>query len=86
MPVDSLHHAVALGMVGGGGNVLDPQLLAGRGPDGRGELASPVQGDDGGEAWGASWGASMQVLVSMVAKGMASSHLLDWSMMVKRYR
>ena len=29
--------------------------------------------------------ASTQVLVSMVAKGMASSHLLDQSIMVKRY-
>ncbi len=30
--------------------------------------------------------ASTQVSVSMVAKGMASSHLLDRSMMVNRYR
>jgi hypothetical protein len=46
--MDPLHHDVALGVVDGGGDVLDSQLLAGRGLDVRGELASLVQGDDGG--------------------------------------
>ena len=36
------------GVVGRGGDVLDLQLLAGRSPYGRGELASPFRGDDGG--------------------------------------
>jgi len=48
--VDPLHHAVALGVVGRGGDVLDHQLLSGGGPDGGGELASPVHGDVGGDA------------------------------------
>ena len=39
VPVDPLHHPIALGVVGGGGDVFHPQLLAGGGPDGEGELA-----------------------------------------------
>jgi len=40
--VDPFHHAVALGVVGGVGDVLDPQPLAGGGPDAGCELAATV--------------------------------------------
>ncbi len=40
--VDPLHHPIALGVVGGGGDVLHSQLLAGGGPDGGGELAPSI--------------------------------------------
>ena len=89
VPVDPLHHAVTLGVVGRGGDVLDPQLLTGGGPDRRGELASPSEVMMAGMpnlAIQLLMRASTQVSVSMEAKGIASSHLLDRSMMVNRYR
>ena len=48
--VDPLHHAICLGVVGRGGDVLDPLLLTPVSPCTRGELGPPVGGD-------ASWHA-----------------------------
>ena len=45
--VDLLHHAIGLGQVGRGGDVLDPLLLTPVSLRTRGELGPPVGGDAG---------------------------------------
>ena len=40
-----LHHAIALGVVGGGVDVVDPQHVAHVGPEGGSDLAALVGGD-----------------------------------------
>ena len=48
--VDPLHHTVGLWMVGGGGDMLHPLLLAPVSPRARGELGPPVSSDAGWHA------------------------------------
>ena len=82
-----LDHAVALRVVRGGGVVVRADDITGAGPQRGGELGPMVRREVGRHAKAGHplvMRASLQVSVSTLARGTASSSLLDLSMMVNR--
>jgi hypothetical protein len=88
LAVAPLHHPIAAWVKSRGGNVLDVQPLAQHLPDRRPELGAAVRGDDRRHTKAADPAGDQGIRIlaaSMFLTGMASTHLVDRSMMVKRY-